>query len=489
MRSTDPKTKLGELFRDRRTALRLTMREVAGTLLSPTAVNNIEKGKINPTIETVLYLCRVLKLSPETALIHYPDFAKSAPVLLEIVDRYLAEHRLDTSITLLYDMVWVVSEQELHGLWYAEIQLRLALAFARLERYECARLTITQAYSGFLEHKNIEQKLLALYYLGSIELADRNVNAAIAIYRQALSVVRRYQYCHRCVGDILYSLAQAYLLQLDPDNALRASHGAELAYRKSNAPDATAHTLLQQAAIHLRQSHMDEAERLALQAQHYFATCDPDDVSSRADQVYKRQDLHPALSARGHAARLLGDVYAALERWDEARAHYAESIQFIGLSNRAERFAIERGLAEVALCVQDIASARRNIQTALLMCNEGAGAPQSCTTQLDSSNTVQDHEGMEGLQARRSEEPSRTREELLAQQRALAYRMLARCEQQTGNRAGYVQAMQEACAILLGAGDPLQAALLQTELAEETADWELMRTATQTLRRLHERLL
>lgn len=502
MQSTS-KTTLGELFRERRTALRKSMREVAGTTLSPTAVNNIEKGKINPTVETVLYLCSVLGLAPEAALIHCSDFSKSAPALLEIADKHLAANEARQAVTLLYDMTWVVSEQERYEVWQPEIQLRLGLAFAQLGEFECAKKAMHQAYYGFFLQQNIARKLVTLYHLGRFEFVEGNLEVAVANYRQALDVVQRYKFCHRCVGDILYELAETYLLQDKPESALHASQWAEHIYRKVQLPEATARTQLQLSAISLGLSRLAEAEQLALQAKQFFAAVLERDRAAAseeagdlriepsapvaADDSIRLHPLRPTAALLGQATRVLGDVYAAAERWDEARAQYAEGLSHLGGRFPAVAFEIQRGLAEAALCLREIDAARGRIQTALELCAPDA-ARESRTAPLEKNTGMQTPEAAARMQDLRSGGTNSDPERLSAAHQARAYQLLARCEQLAENRAGYVEAMTAACTTLSESGDALQAALLQTQLADETDDWELMRSAAQTLRRLHERL-
>ncbi|MBL0389264.1 helix-turn-helix transcriptional regulator [Tumebacillus sp. ITR2] len=420
---------LGDLFRERRTLLRMTMREVAGTELSPTAVNNIEKGKIKPTVETILYLCRVLDLPPEQALIRFPDFTKSAAALFEIVDDWISKREFRQAHTLLFDMYWVGTEQKCERL-LGDVQFRLGLVFFQLGRYACARDSMNQAYICYLEHKVIDKKIQALYQAGNIELAEGNTNVAIAMYRQALVVVNRYLHVDSCVGEIQYQLAAAHLQNLDYRLALQASRAAENVYRTLGVHSGIARSVLQQAELLMQMSALPEAEVLATEAYSYFA---------------EHGDVHLA-----RAARVLGDLMTALERYDEAHAHFATGAELLGDTVSRERWALSCSIAELSLRLQDLPTARSQAQAALAICDG---------------------------------DPIRLR----AEDRALAYRLLARCDLQADDVAGYVRLMQAAIAALTTGGYGIQAALLQTELADETNDWDLLREASRTLRFLQKR--
>ncbi|KEO80976.1 helix-turn-helix domain-containing protein [Tumebacillus flagellatus] len=427
------KVPIGDLFRERRTAQRMTMREVAGAELSPTAVNNIEKGKIKPTVETVLYLCSVLDMPPELALISYPDFTKSAPALFEIVNERLREQRYDEAVTLLYDMFWVSVEQPGYEEILGLVQFQLGLVFAKLGRYACARESMNQAYYHFLAVKDIPRKIQSLYQIGNIELGERHTNVAIAVFKQALVVVHRYQHVDRHTGDILQRLADAHLQNLDCEKALQASLRAERVYRDVGAPDGVARSRLQQAELLMQLDALPEAERVAMQAYSWFA---------------EHGESHESLAS---AARVLGVLMTRSKRYEEAAARFAEASARLGPTDCRERWKVECDTAELALCHHDINAAREHARAALAICDSRS-----------------------------------TRDRIWPEDRAHTYRLLARCDRLAGDEAKYVRAMQEAVSSLQTGGNAIQAALYQSELADETHDWELMREAAQTLRRLHE---
>lgn len=431
---------LGDLLQERRATLGMTMREVAGGTLSPTAVNNIEKGKIRPTVDTVLYLCKVLKLQPEQALIFYPDLSKSVPALFDIVNEKLAVGKIDESIALLYDMYWVTSEQPDHENLMAEIQMKIASVFGELGRYESARNGMNEAYKYFLIHKDVPRQIRVLNHLGDYALAERQRVVAISYYKQAVELGYRYHITEEVAGDSHLALAHAYFLNGQLDEALEMSLAAEALFRhrtpakgqdeqdadarRCENADGIARSALQQALILAELDKLSEAKQTALIALHHFQATD--------DGIYL-----------GKSTRALGDILCQAGDYAQARDYYLQSQAYMRSHWPCALHTIEIRLAELELSQGQVPEARHYAQAAL----------------------------------QRLEEPYL---------RSQLYKLLAQCDFQSRDIGGYIIQMNRAVSALQSIGDEYAAALVQCELADVTNDFNLMREATRIMRKLND---
>ncbi|HEU4963560.1 MAG TPA: helix-turn-helix domain-containing protein [Bacilli bacterium] len=419
---------LGDLLRERRTTLGMTMREVAGSTLSPTAVNNIEKGKIRPTIETVLYLCDVLGLQPEQALIFYPDLSKSISALFEVVNRKLEAKKTDESIALLYDMYWVATEQPDHENLIALIQMKIASVFGDHGRFESARDGMNEAYKYFLIHKDIPRQIEVLNSLGDYALAEFQRSVALSYYKQAVELGPRYHVTDTVVGESYCKLAHIHFLDGKMEEALRLSRAAEAVFRAQVSPDGEpledgdgiARCALQQASILIMLDEVSDALATARSAYDHF----------------QATDNRPHL---GRAARVLGDVLRHCGDSSAARDYYHQAYRLKKVDAPAHLHNIERRLVELELSLGRIAEARRLAEEALARLED----PYQCSR---------------------------------------FYKLLAQCDFQSRNIDGYIVQMNHAVAALKEAGIDYAAALVQCELADVTNDFNLMREATRILR-------
>jgi transcriptional regulator with XRE-family HTH domain len=415
---------LGDMIRERRTTLGMTMREVAGTALSPTAVNNIEKGKINPSIDTLLYLCRVLNLQPEHALIFHPDFSKSAPALLEIVSGKLAKGLVDESITLLYDMYWVAMEQPQLDDLIAQIQFRLAQAFERTGRFDSARNVMNEAYKHYLIQRNVSEQILCLNNLGRYSVGERHINIAISTFRQTVELAHRYGIADLTVGDAQMQLAGALYQHGDLDEALYFSRRAEALFEELPALSEVARSRLQQAIILAALERTDEAHASAMQAYRFF------------EEQHDRTCL-------AEAARITGDILCQIGEHAAAKQHYLQALDLYRAHLYEGLPHVEVRLARLELIIGDTEAARNYAKSALSRVN-----------------------------------PPR--------EQSKVYTLLAQCDYQSRQIEGYTRYMNLAVRTMEESGDLHAAALIQCELADETHDFNLMSAATRTLRQLYE---
>ncbi|MCX7572185.1 helix-turn-helix domain-containing protein [Tumebacillus sp. DT12] len=415
---------LGDMIRERRTTLGMTMRELAGTTLSPTAVNNIEKGKINPTVDTLLYLCEALQLAPEQGLVFYPDITKSAAALLQIVEKKMEVGQIDESIALLYDIYWVATEQSAPDELIAKVQYKLGIAFARLGRFESARNVMNEAYKHYLIHRDIAGQIRCLNQLGNYSLAERHINISISTFRQAVELAHRYQLTDEQAGETLINLANAYFVHGDLDEALYFHQRADLLFRQLNDADNLNRNRIRQAVVLVALERADEAYELSTQAHDYFAA---------------RQD-----NARlAEALRVLGDILCHREEHAASRETYLQALELQRGVDPELVFLVETRISHLELKLGHTALARRYARSAL----------------------------------GRLREPHR---------RARVYKLLAQCDYQSRDIEGYIDHMTHAHEAMLAAGDGQAAALIQCEIADETNDLNLMRSATRTLRQLYE---
>lgn len=423
MNQTYRNATLGDVLRERRTTLGMSMRDVAGTALSPTAINNIEKGKINPTVETVLYLCLILHLQPEQALLFYPDCHKSAPALFERVDELLADKMLDEAVLLLYDMYWAAIEQESCDDLIAEIQCKLAVVFSQLGRFEQARSVMLQAYKHFLAVKNVEKQIDALQEMGSYLLHTRQIPRSISNLTEAVDLAHRYQVENTSVALAYTHLAEAYLLQDRFAEALSFNREAEALYKRLQDADGIARNALQQSKLLAHLNETSTAYEIAKGAYEHFERTQND-------------------VGRSDAALVVGDILCQLEDFNNAESCYLQALHVRSRIGVKPTFPIEYRLASLKLKIGDDQAARTYAQVAL--------ENNQCPT--EQSNV---------------------------------YHLLAQCDLQTGDLEGYIRHMEQACTTLKKSGLEYAAALLQCELADEINDFTMMRNATQILRKLH----
>lgn len=414
---------LGDMLRERRTTLGMTMRDVAGTTLSPTAVNNIEKGKIKPMIDTVLYLCKVLRLKPERLLLFYHDLSKSIPELLKIVDTLIQEGRIDESITLLYDMHWVATEQSAPEELIAEIQFMLSRVFGLTQRYGSAYDVMLEAYKHFVVNKNVPKQIQALNSMGEYSIAERKYDLAISTCTQALDLMQRFQIHEPMVVNSYQTLVDAYFQSGNLKEALYYCKQAKEFIGKLDDHDGLACNALQEAVILAALEETAEAYDIALHTYRYFEMTE--NHSSLAD-----------------SARVLGDIQCQRRQFSEAKEYYLQALKLSKDHQLDHSCKIRMGLSALEL-------AQHNTDAARAFAESGLNCVKSSTEQ------------------------------------AHVHKLLARCDLQGGNLNGYEEQMQRAVEALHNSGEVFAAALTQCELADETNDMELMRTATRKLRELH----
>ncbi|TCP56056.1 DNA-binding XRE family transcriptional regulator [Tumebacillus sp. BK434] len=412
---------LGDLLRERRTTLGLTMREVAGSTLSPTAVNNIEKGKINPTIDTVLYLCQVLQLQPEKVLLFYPDFAKTAGVLFTRIDEMVASGETDDALTLLYDMYWVAAELPDHEQHTAEIQFKISQVFADNGRFDSATTAMTDAYKLFILTKNYPRQVDAVCALAVFSKTEGQLQRALGVYTTALELAYRHQLFTR-VTSILMEMAQIHMECVEQQEAIVLCNQAELVYDNLRDAEGKARAKFLRAQALAEIGKLQQALEAADAARsHFQATGDQQRLTE--------------------ASRLLGEIYSGLHDYAQAREHYLQALALAESAAPDELHRAKGGLASLSLQQQEPERAREHALEAL-----------------------------SGLQQPRD--------------RSKLYCILAGCDLQDGNTDGYKTYMHQAVTTLQEAGDTCSAALIQCELADQTDDLELLRDGVRKLRQV-----
>lgn len=412
---------LGDLLRERRTTLGLTMRDVAGSSLSPTAVNNIEKGKINPTIDTVLYLCQVLQLPPEKVLLFYPDFTKTAGVLFTRIDEMVAQGETDEALTLLYDMYWVAVELPDHEQHTAEIQFKIAQVFADNGRFDSATTAMTDAYKLFILTKNYPRQVDAVCALAGFAKTGDQLQRAIGIYTTALELAYRHQLFDR-VGRILLEMAQLHMESVEQNETVLLCGQAERVFEYLRDADSLAAVTFLRAQALAELGKLEQALESAEAASSHFQAVG--DVQQQAK-----------------AARLLGEIHSSMHAYEQAREHYLQALALAESAAPDELHRAKGGLASLSLLQQQPESAREHAMEAL----DGLPKPRD---------------------------------------RSRLYRILAGCDLQDGNTDGYKTYMHQAVDALHEAGDPCSAALIQCELADQTNDLELLRDGSRKLRQM-----
>jgi pentatricopeptide repeat protein len=414
---------LGDMLRERRTTLGMTMRDVAGTTLSPTAVNNIEKGKIKPMIDTVLYLCNVLRLKPERLLLFYHDLSKSIPELLKIVDTLIDEERIDESITLLYDMHWVATEQSTPEELIAEIQFKLSRVFGLTLRYASAYDVMLEAYKHFVVNKNVPKQIQALNSMGEYSIAERKYDLAISTCTQALDLMQRFHVHEPMVVNSYQTLVDAYFQSGNLKEALYYCKQAKGFLGRLDDHDGLACNALQEAVILAALEETLEAYDIALHTFRYFESTE--NQKSLTD-----------------SARVLGDIQFLRRQFSEAKDYYLQALELSRVHQLGLSCTIRIGLSDLEL-------AQNNTDAARAYAESGLKCAKNSTEQ------------------------------------AKVHKLLARCNLQSGDRKGYAVQMQAAVQALHNSGEVFAAALVQCELADETDDMDLMRMATRKLRELH----
>ncbi|ASS76701.1 hypothetical protein CIG75_18140 [Tumebacillus algifaecis] len=399
----------------------LTMRDVAGSSLSPTAVNNIEKGKINPTIETVLYLCQVLNLQPEKVLLFHPDYTKTAALLFTRIDDLVDRGEIDEAITLLYDMYWVASDLPDYELPTAEIQYKISQVFAKNGRLDSAMTAMTHAYKLFILTKNYERQVDAVCSLAALAKVKQQLQRAIGTYTTTLELAYRHKLFDR-VGRILLEMAYLFMECVEQQETISHCAQAEREFRRIRDADGLAEAQLLRAQALCELGRLQEAlEAIEAAYHHFIATGD--------------------LPRQAEAARLLGEIHSGLHAYESAAEHYCQALCLAGSAAPDTLHQVLGGLASLALLQQKTEVARNHAQRALS----------------------------------RLQKPK---------DRSKLYRILAGCDLQAGDIEEYKANMYRAVDALLEAGDPCSAALIQCELADQTDDFELLRDGARKLRRV-----
>ncbi|HLW59843.1 MAG TPA: tetratricopeptide repeat protein [bacterium] len=213
---------LGERIRSRRRALGLTQSQLGGTELTKGFISLVEKGRANPSIDTLRLLARRLatpigyfledsaQLSEDAARVD----VRAARVILAQGDVSEAQERFSAALS---------SAQQRHD---AEVELDcrigLAAALVGLKEFDSAEDQLRRSRE-LTESAGTEQQLARIEcLLGHVEAARGNLSAA----RDHLLSGYRLLSEHGCpdlslVGDLLCSLGQAAAASGDRTEASR----------------------------------------------------------------------------------------------------------------------------------------------------------------------------------------------------------------------------------------------------------------------------
>ncbi len=214
---------------------------------------------------------------------------------------------------------------------------------------------------------------------------------ARSLYEQALHSLRRPEDA-RMASSILRWIGRTYQLDADPDAALDCLEAAIAVAELAGDRAAIGHAINVQGNAHQRQGHLDEAERLYLEARGHGIESGETRLAAmtahnlgviaavRGDQEkalrYYRTSLAEfrTLGAPKEvltALNSMGMLCTDLERWDDAARAFEEAIQIAeALGDIPSRILIEVNRAELAIARGDFAYARTSCELALSLSSQ-----------------------------------------------------------------------------------------------------------------------
>ena len=188
-----PRTlRLGDRLRSLRVALGLTQGQLAGDRFSKEYISQIERGKTNPTVETVEWLAARLGVDPSFLRNNVStDERARAETILARADALLDEHRFDEAVE-----EYARALPAVLGTGAVELQVRvlngegIALAQTGDVKAGLARLAQARELVERTEFSDVDRAEV-LYRIGVCRCLLQSIATAVSLFNEALALAER----------------------------------------------------------------------------------------------------------------------------------------------------------------------------------------------------------------------------------------------------------------------------------------------------------
>lgn len=236
---------LGEKIKKKRKELNLTLRDLAGTRITPGQISLVESGKSNPSIDLLEYLAGSLDVSIEYLMESEETQAEKVCVYFEnIAEAYYLSKDLNLSENYLEKSLYYIDKYSLESNKAYNLFLRGNIYFSKGE-FGLAQQMYISANVIFIKTNIYDQIINTFIKLGEIALILNAYDSAYSYLKQAEKTFTDNEIGNDFIlGEIYYSLAVVYKKLDNLDGAINYTFLAKEKFRQLDDEEKYAKTLL-----------------------------------------------------------------------------------------------------------------------------------------------------------------------------------------------------------------------------------------------------
>lgn len=219
---------LGEKIKRKRKELNMTLKDLAGSRITPGQISLVESGKSNPSMDLLEYLANSLNTAVEYLMeseeaqaekicLFYQNIAESLILNNDLVQ---AEQNIKKSI-------YYSENYKLEYRKARNLSLRGDIYMARFEIAEAQQVFLSSNVI-FIKNNSYEEIIKTFLKLGKITLKLRSYQSASSYFKQAEKVFIDNQMGNDfLLGEIYYYIGYTYFKLENSENAIKYSYLAE----------------------------------------------------------------------------------------------------------------------------------------------------------------------------------------------------------------------------------------------------------------------
>ncbi len=339
---------LGERIRQVRQSRGLTQAALGGSELSKSFISVLERGRAQPSLETLMLLARRLGSSVDALLghdDHLPELVSQG--LLSLSREAILARDFERASTLLATAINVATHYRVDEA-ARESLLQVAQIAIEQRRFEDALQTVAAAEESCARAKDLWRQGRCLLLRGRVKVRQREVAGAIDALKKALVILRRARAGHDPARvEALIALGTALGMQGDYQSAIRRFEEAAAAEVTRHDAILRGRALWGMGLAHRKAGDMEAAGRYLREAKDAFESAE-----ELRELMRVLQNLGQLLFDQGQPREALRHLHQALRVADR-------------LGERTNLAAITTEIARIHLCRKNLEEAEHFVRRAL----------------------------------------------------------------------------------------------------------------------------
>ena len=237
---------LGEKIKRRRKELNMTLKDLAGTRITPGQISLVESGRSNPSMDLLEYLAGALKSSVEYLMESEETQAEKICIYYEqIAESYILNSEFILGEEYIEKALYYAEKFDLEYQKALNLYLRSKICMEKNE-LALAQQLLLSANVIFIKNNSYNEMAKSFLYLGKITAQLRAFHSTISYLRQAEKIyIDNNLGDDFMLGEIYFQMAEAYYKLEDNKSAMDYSFLAREKFDQIHNREKYAKTLLQ----------------------------------------------------------------------------------------------------------------------------------------------------------------------------------------------------------------------------------------------------